>query len=70
MDEEIKGFEEQKVRENKASVQGSLPVLTELEQVVNEGEGRAHASASSMGCLPRGNRAGERVTDSERRRAS
>ena len=30
MDEEIKGFEEQKARENKASVQGSLPVLTEL----------------------------------------
>lgn len=48
MDEEIKGFKEQKVRENKASAQGSLPVLTELEQVL-KGEGRAHASAGSLG---------------------
>ena len=48
MDEEIKGFKEQKVRENKASAQGCLPVLTELEQVL-KGEGRAHASAGSLG---------------------
>lgn len=65
MDEEIKGFKEQKVRENKASAQGSLPVLTELEQVPNKGEQAGLTHLPGPWATDKGE-----VTDSGRRRAS